>query len=216
VNFFGHASVAHAQSDSARFVLGAMLPDLTSMAAVRLRSVHHPDLAAGVSLHHETDRIFHACRPFRELCASALQELEAAGVRRGCARAVGHVGSELLLDGVLSLDRHAREAYARAIDSALRDRLDRELRWHGDADSERLRNLLERLAAGPLPEAYRDVDFVCDRLTHLLAKRPRLALADADEEPVRRWLARAHSLVQRDARALVDSLAQITRATIAG
>src|SRR6187431_2746251 len=102
VNFFGHAVMAALENDAPRFVLGAMLPDLTTMAGARLERVHDDEVAAGVAHHHEIDRAFHGCAPFVRMCASALEELEARGVSRAAARAVGHVGSELLIDGALS------------------------------------------------------------------------------------------------------------------
>src|SRR5690349_22770486 len=99
VNFFGHAVMAALENDAPAFVLGAMLPDLSSMAGARIERVHDETVAAGVAHHHRIDHAFHACAPFVRLCSSALETLEARGVSRAAARAVGHVGSELLLDG---------------------------------------------------------------------------------------------------------------------
>lgn len=206
MNFFGHAIVAAMRSEAPRFVLGAMLPDLASMASARIESVADPELARGVALHHETDRAFHAATPFQALCSAALSTLESQGVARGPARAVGHVGSELLLDGVLSTDRGARAAYARSLEVGLQDRLELAVHWKNDADPTRLRTLLRRLVEAPLPEAYRDPDLVCDRLYAILARRPRLALQERDRESVRRWLRDALPSIQRDAAAILDAL----------
>jgi len=204
VNFFGHATVACMHSDEPRFVLGAMLPDLTSMAAIRVQRVGDEQLARGLDLHHATDRAFHACAPFLTLCESALLELERAGVSRAAARAVGHVGSELLLDGVLSSERAARAAYDRALEFALERRLERELHCRGDADADALRILLRRLRGAPIPEGYRDPDFVYERLDAILARRPRLSLRPQDREPVRGWLRAAAPLLERDAPAILE------------
>jgi hypothetical protein len=206
VNFFGHATVACMQSDAPRFVFGSMLPDLTSMAFIRIENVLDPEVARGIALHHETDRVFHGTAPFRALCESALQVLEQNGVSRASARAVGHVGSELLLDGVLSDDARVRAAYARALDVAIDERLESSMTWKGDADAERLRTLLRRLIGAPLPEAYRDPEFVCERLIAILARRPRLALSPRDHAPVRAWLNDAAQRVNADAAAIIDAL----------
>jgi hypothetical protein len=206
MNFFGHATVAVKRSDEPRFVFGAMLPDFCSMAGARLDLVLDPELARGVALHHETDRVFHAAAPFQALCASALCTLEPEGVARGSARAVGHVGSELLLDGLLAQDGQARAAYTHSLEVALRAGLERELAFRGTTDAVRLRELLERLMHAPLPEAYREPDLVCDRLYAILARRPRLALQERDRVPVRRWLHAAVAELQRDAPAILSAL----------
>src|SRR5262245_48694449 len=92
MNFFGHAAVAQREREEPRFVLGAMLPDFCGMAGVRMSPPEDAALAEGVALHHATDRAFHAAPVFVSLCASALAQLEADGVARASARAVGHVG----------------------------------------------------------------------------------------------------------------------------
>jgi hypothetical protein len=206
MNFFGHATVAGLRSEAPRFVLGAMLPDLTSMAGVRIEDVGDSEVARGVALHHETDRAFHAAPPFQALCAGALETLEQAGVARGPARAVGHVGSELLLDGLLSHNRQARAIYARSLEVALADRLEQTVRFRSEADPARMRLLLQRLANAPLPEAYRDPALVCDRLFTILAHRPRLALQSGDRSAVELWLHGARRDLERDQAALLALL----------
>jgi hypothetical protein len=194
------------RSDAPRFVLGSMLPDLTSMAFVRIEHVHDDEVARGIALHHETDRVFHGTAPFRALCESALHVLEERGVSRASARAVGHVGSELLLDGVLSDDARVRAAYARSIEVAIDDRLEQQLTMKGDADAQRLRALFVRLSGAPLPQAYRDPQFVCERLIAILARRPRLALSPRDHAPVQHWLNEAAARVNADASTIIDAL----------
>jgi acyl carrier protein phosphodiesterase len=206
MNFFGHATVACMRSEEPRFLLGAMLPDFGSMAGTRFDALLDPALARGVELHHETDRLFHAAPPFRLACASALTVLEPQGVGRATARAVGHVGSELLLDGLLSFDERVRTAYASSLRFALDERVERSIAWKGPADAERLRTLLVRLHAAPLPEGYRDLDFVCDRLEHILARRPRLSMKPDDRAPVRAWLADAAQHLDRERDALLQAL----------
>lgn len=199
--------VACEHSDEPRYVLGAMLPDFGSMAAARIDAVLDADVARGVALHHETDRRFHSAAPFRAACASALAVLEPQGVGRPTARAVGHVGCELLLDGLLSSDERACRAYETAVRVAVDERLERGVAWKGEGDADRLRALLQRLRTAPLPGAYRDVDFVCDRLAALLSRRPRLAMQPGDLRPVRAWLADA----ARDLAPQCDALLRAVR-----
>jgi hypothetical protein len=98
LNFFGHAVVAGWQDIRASHLLGSMLPDFETMIRVPLIEVRNPDIRRGIELHHRTDDAFHRAPAFLALCAHALGELTEAGVRRGTARAVGHIGSEMFLD----------------------------------------------------------------------------------------------------------------------
>ena len=206
MNFFGHATIARLHDPAPRFVLGAMLPDLWSMATVRVAELNHPELARGVAHHHETDRRFHAAPAFRALCASALTTLEAAGVARAAARAVGHVGSELLLDGVLGEDPDARAAYGAALSIARAEDVAGSLAYEEPRDAARRRGLFERLAQAPLPFAYREPEGVCERLYLILGRRPRLALAPNDRDAVLDFLRFAQGELRRDAAALVEAL----------
>ena len=187
-------------------MLGAMLPDLVSMAGVRIAQAHDPVLAAGIALHHETDARFHSAPVFTELCRSANEELQAAGVGRATARAVGHVGSELLLDGLLSYDDVARAAYARALEHSVREPMREALSLRGEATTEELQSLLARLRRAPLPQGYREPSFVLDRLQTILARRPRLAFQSGDLPPTQRWLERAKAQLEAHGTAWVDAL----------
>jgi acyl carrier protein phosphodiesterase len=195
VNFFAHATVARWRSSDPRFLLGSMLPDLTGMMSVRLRGATDPELAAGIHHHHATDAAFHAAPAFVALCSQGGTLLIAAGVGRGTARAVAHVGTELLLDGALSHDVAARDAYGRALQVAIDDKLVEHLDL-GDPDNRRrLHAGLLRLATAPIPEGYRDPAFVFDRLETILARRPRLAMRPDDIPIVRDFIARSHAEV---------------------
>jgi hypothetical protein len=170
VNVLGHAHVARATGvDAAAELLGAVLPDLASMAGFRLERDGLPaPVAAGVRGHLAADAAFHADRTFMT-GSSALgrDAAERAGLSRGAARAVGHVGWELLLDGTL-LDGRAAEDYRRALAVAeeatggvpARDRA----RWRG--------LLAHRPRLGWPP--YDDPAWVAERLHGMLARRPRL------------------------------------------
>ena len=72
VNFFGHAVMAALEDAAPRFLLGAMLPDLSTMAGARIERVSDGAIARGVEHHHRIDHAFHACAPFIALCSSAL------------------------------------------------------------------------------------------------------------------------------------------------
>jgi hypothetical protein len=194
------------ENSASRFVLGAMLPDLSTMAGARIDRVNDPMIAAGVDHHHRIDHAFHACAPFVELCTSALSTLEAQGVSRAAARAVGHVGSELLIDGVLSARREALNAYASALHDAIARDAAREIAFRGDDRANDMHALLVRLADAPIPVGYRDPEFVLARLQRILAPRPRLALQAHELEPVRAWLEHAHARITNDAHAIVELL----------
>jgi len=183
-----------------------MLPDLVSMAGVRIAQAHDPALAAGIALHHETDAVFHAAPEFTALCRQAHEELQAAGVGRATARAVGHVGAELLLDGVLSYDEVACAAYDRALWHSVRAPMEGALSLRGDATTDELQGLLARLARAPLPAGYRDPSFVLERLQMILARRPRLAFREGDLAPTALWLKKAKAQLDAGGRAWVDAL----------
>ena len=180
VNFFAHATVALWRSSEPRFLLGAMLPDLTSMIGVRLHGASDAELAAGIDFHHETDAAFHAAPIFLALCAEGITAMGAAGVGRGTARAVAHVGTELLLDGALSRQSDARRAYSRTLELAARERWVDALKLEGAETEQRLHEGLVRLSGAPLPEGYREPQFVVARLRTILARRPRLAMQPDD------------------------------------
>jgi hypothetical protein len=185
MNFFAHAVLASERSRGAAFVLGAMLPDLCGFARVRVGALAADAVADGVRFHHASDATFHAHRVFTARCAELSAALEARGVRRGPARGVAHVANELLLDGWL-----AREAgVPRAYRDSLRDA--GELLRGGPLSlgaSGDVAAICARVLASPLPEAYADVAFVCERVERALAPRPFLALAENERPAVAREL----------------------------
>lgn len=184
MNFFGHAVVALWSSDDRRFVLGSMLPDLCSMLGIRGADPEDAVIAAGVDFHHQTDAAFHGCERFVALCARTVDALTTTGVGRGTSRAVAHVGTELLLDGMLSRHSAARESYTQALAMAVDERLSETLETAAP-DRERMHHGLKRLLHAPVPEAYLDPTFVLQRLRSMLAPRPRLAMQPRDEDAVR-------------------------------
>jgi hypothetical protein len=206
VNFFGHACVARRVDDDPRHLLGAMLPDLATMAGVRLSAAGDAAIARGVEHHHAVDRAFHRLPAFVALCRSALEQLTADGVARAPARAVGHVGAELLLDGLLAEDVAARTDYRASVRHALQHGLADRVDFRETHGAGSLQRVLSRLADAPVPEGYREPAFVADRLTWILQRRPRLALRPADDAPVRAWLQRARTRLEDEAGGIMDAL----------
>src|SRR5258706_12541419 len=107
MNFFGHAALAasylaqqgpDAANELPRFCAGAMLPDFIGMLRLSRPVVHDSVLARGVAFHHRTDELFHELPSFHRLSRSAFAWLSARDMPRGPARAVAHIGIEILLD----------------------------------------------------------------------------------------------------------------------
>jgi hypothetical protein len=175
VNFFAHALVASWRSRSPAYGLGAMLPDLASMVGARTPVVDHIEVAAGVDLHHATDRAFHRLPVFVGAMAEIQQRLMLRGVARGPAAGAAHVGFELCLDGALLDEPDAITCYLAALEAARGD-LRRAIPWPEPDAAERWHALVDRLAAWGPPDRYRDPALVTDRVARALARRPRLAL----------------------------------------
>ena len=206
MNFLGHALVATWKSTDPRFVLGAMLPDFASMTGQRLAPDATDDspLGRGVALHHATDELFHGSSIFVGLMQDAMGRLLAAGVGRGPARAIAHIGVELLLDGEL-LDEH--DELASTFTSALLATPELEPRLFRDPNGHLGYRLLHRrLSAHGAPHDYRNVEAVAHRLGRILEGRPRLRLAPGDEVPVERTLTAIQGSVRPALPGLLDEL----------
>jgi hypothetical protein len=206
VNFFGHAVVASWEGKTPGFVLGAMLPDFASMSETRLAEIDHPELSAGLALHHRTDRVFHAASHFVALCREARRTLLARGLGRGHAHAVAHLGVELLLDGWLVKQPEAREAYTAALRCGRQRELGRHIHWLDEAGRERWRRLRRRLEEHGPPEDYRDPALVASRVERILRDRPRLALDARRLEIATGYLPELQQLVHSRAASLIDEL----------
>lgn len=176
-----------------------MLPDFAGMAAVRLADLHSEEVSPGIAFHHACDTAFHAHPLFVGACAQGVLALTDTGVPRGPARAVAHVGFEMLLDGALA-GHHDAAPYRTALATgrATTPPGSEPMAWR------RLQTLCARLQAAPVPDAYADPGFVADRLQTILAGRPRLALRPQDDLPVRTYCRRARDLAW-DARATLVS-----------
>jgi len=205
VNFFGHATVALWSTDDPAHVFGAMVPDFAGMVGTSVsHALDHTVLQGGIDLHHQTDDAFHGAPIFIDLCRDALQAMEAIGVSRASARAVAHVGTELLLDGWLASNDAAVAAYRAAM--TVGPSLIPTITFRADEGSARCRWLLSRLAPAPIPHRYNETDFVAERLVLALASRPRLALTPDDAARVRALLPSLQQRVIVAAPTLIDSV----------
>jgi hypothetical protein len=120
MNFVAHSHVALRCSGAGwEQAFGATLPDLASMAGTRLeRSLLSPSVEDGVALHHRADKAFHALQAFHIGSAEIREGLHEAGVATGPARAVGHAGFELLLDGCLLTRPLVQDEFIRVLAGA--------------------------------------------------------------------------------------------------
>lgn len=203
MNFIGHLFVARWQRDDSGFGLGAMLPDFAGMTRVRLAPIVEQSVGAGVALHHETDQVFHDSEPFLALMAQAFTALTGRGVARGPARAVAHVGVEMLIDGELLRDDALGQGYLRAI-AALPAHV--EGLAHAPADRARLSLLAQRLHRHGVPHDYRNIEAVTRRLEMMLSHRPRLALDGDALEVVRGVLPEIQETLKGRLHEIVDVL----------
>jgi acyl carrier protein phosphodiesterase len=191
MNFFGHALVAQRHEATrgalrAEFALGAMLPDFASMLRVRPPASTLAEVEAGLRFHHLTDDAFHGCDSFLEFSGQALVFLSGRGLSRGAARAVAHVGVELLLDAAF-VSEHANEAYLRAVNSGLTERVASQIHWQSADSNERFAQLCHTLSRRGPVHSDPSPELIAERLRNILASRPRLALDDAGQSVVRDW-----------------------------
>ncbi len=200
MNFFGHAVVASWADNRAGHLLGSMLPDFETMVRVPLVEVRDPDIQRGIDLHHRTDEAFHRTPGFLAFCAHALEALTNAGVRRGTARAVGHIGSEMFLDGWLARAQDHVDDYLTALDVELNDRLQWKDNGHAFA------KLHDRLRFWGAPRDYAETPFVLARLTDALRRRPALAVLEDQSAQIAEFLPSLRQMVESSAPELLDGL----------
>jgi hypothetical protein len=208
VNYLGHAAVASWRSPDSAFVLGAMLPDFATMIGARPPTTTHPGVEGGMQFHYRTDEVFHRSSAFVDLTRSAFAWLLSRGVERGQARAVGHVGVELLLDAELARDEPVRRAYLAAVQRGAPRALGRHLRWASPPDSVSFDTLRERLLVRGVSADEPDAAILAQRLRRALGARPRLALDDAAELVAREWIMVARPHVAERAATLTRELAE--------
>ena len=200
MNFFGHAMVASWADPSPEHVLGSMLPDFEAMTGVPVIEVCNPSIETGMATHHRTDEAFHRTRSFLALSGWALSTLSGAGVRRGTARAVAHIATEMFLDGHLVENGDRPTPYLRAL--ALQT--DDAVHWQDGGDA--FDSLRGRLNGWGVPTDYADPPFVFVRLRDALGRRPNLAIQQTDAVRVARCLPELQRRVRQQALELLDEL----------
>jgi hypothetical protein len=204
VNFLGHAHAARWQDRDPRFVLGAMLPDLATMAGVRRPLAQDAVVAAGVAFHHRTDAAFHGCPTFERLTHAGTRALRGGGMARGPALAASHIAIELLLDASLAEDAPLVADYTAALRS--------DLVLDDEAHTLALSRVCARLHDAGAPRWYGVLDEMVPRLERILARHPRLALTPSDRAPLRAWLDDVHPQVAEGSDRMLDELRErITR-----
>lgn len=143
--------------------LGSALPDLQREAGASIGSLQQwsEPVRVGVACHHATDAVFHHLPGFLTGSRALTRALLDRGVPRGAARAIGHAGWELLLDGVLVNDAVLMSDYLRAMQVEVADVV-----WSA---------ALQRRVRRGVPTFYADPVAVAELLRRILSYRPRLA-----------------------------------------
>jgi hypothetical protein len=176
LNFIAHVDIARvlgaSRGDDA-VAFGAALPDLASMAGLRIdRSLLPGAVREGVDLHHRTDTAFHSLNEFRTGVRYLGELLRARGIALGPSRAVGHAGWELLLDGWLL----ERSVTVEGFESALAGAPD-VAEAVSPLDPDRWRGLVASMRLEKWWLGYGDTEIVAQRLQRRLHARRRLAFA---------------------------------------
>lgn len=185
MNFVAHLLVAleaRPVSADSEYAFGTVLPDLASMARMKIdRGGLSPEALAGVRMHHRTDEAFHGDPWFVELLSSGGRELMSASVPRGGARACAHLGVELLLDGVLLEDEDT---------AGLTDEMFVALPMQkiGSDEDGRWPAFLSRAAEYGRPVWYDDPAEIARFLHRIVASRRRLAFDEVHVPAVEDWL----------------------------
>jgi hypothetical protein len=219
MNFFGHAALAAqtfrelAPAELGLICAGAMLPDFVSMLGLRRPQVRDPALARGVDFHHRTDHAFHELPSFQHLSREAFAWLSQQELPRGPARAVAHVGIEILLDEVMAEDAFARDSYCTALALPLAPHLV----FASETDAGRLDELAQTLLARAPFSRHPAAELVAARIRRTLARRPRLATDDRGEQLLGSWVSVTRPLVAHEAPRLLSELrARLAQPTGAG
>ncbi len=207
MNYFGHAALALETSSDPKFVLGSMLPDLASMLRMPCPSSLDEVVSSGLAFHHLTDAVFHQTETFSRLNQEALRVLRDLGMRRGPARATAHIGTEMLLDALLTTRASYGEGYVAALSSAPLV----PLVWCDDVTRASFTVLAAHLEERGVEAHRADPDRLVFRLGRALEGRARLE-PDAAELPM---IARFGEVFAERVAAQADELLGEVRAGIA-
>jgi hypothetical protein len=212
MNFFGHAALATSHfgevrpapsaQELAKLCAGAMLPDFIGMLRLGRATPRDTALTNGVAFHHRSDEAFHDLAPFLRLSRDAFAWLSKRGMPRGPARAVAHMGIEILLDEPLAEDAAARAGYRAALALPLDGLLD----FAAPGDAERLAALKSALLARAATARHPSPELVAERIRRSLAGRPRLETDDAGQALLGEWVTRTRPLVATEATEIFATL----------
>jgi hypothetical protein len=191
------------------FLAGCVLPDVAAIARVRIARPTAGPLAAGVEFHHECDHVFHASPWFNATCVQVRDDLLAAGVDRGAARAAAHAGLEMLLDGALVADDDVQWHVQLAL-GALDEQVEGLAALAAPPDRERWVAGVQRIARSLDVAAYTDAASVTVRLQRMTAGRSRIELRSDQAAAVTAVLTGAQPHVLADAPSV---LAEVRRRT---
>lgn len=176
MNLVGHVAVTVGDDPepSPEFLVGCMLPDVATIARVRLT---RPDgeMGRGVEYHHECDAVFHDSPWFLEHTVRLRDDLLAAGVDRGAARACAHAGLEMLLDGAFVGDARV-QSHVRGALATLDDRAEALAALAAEHDRERWVVTVRRIARALDTNGYTDPASITMRLQRMTAGRRRIEL----------------------------------------
>lgn len=201
MNYFGHAVVAaKTKGATARFVLGAMLPDLARLADLGAARVSEPELRRGVAFHLRTDALFHDHPLFVGWQRDALARFHRHGISKGPLRAAAHVGVEMLLDDALARDEASLLLYEEAL--AVGTLESAELLGSDGPAFPGLCALLKARARSQHPTE----DRLALRLEHTLSRRPRLRATEQELSALVRELTTLRGPVGENAERLVKDL----------
>ena len=177
-----------------------MLPDFWNMASFKLAPDQPEAIARGIKFHHHSDKAFHGLSGFRDHERWTLEHLLSAGVRRGPARGVAHVGVELCLDGALI--GQADDLYLAALDFAQ----NASLRFREQEQSTAFEMLIARLREVGVPHGYNDPSIVSQRLVRIFSPRRLLALDKSDEALLNQEMPKVHRRVSEGSEDIMQSL----------
>ena len=206
MNIAGHIAVAmRLAPDHPRVWLGAALPDLGAMGRFRLMGTSpDPDISAGIAIHHATDDAFHRHPLFTDAMFRLRSDLADAGLERGPARAVAHVGPELLIDGRLLTTLSIGKAVQAAFDEI--ELVQPALTPLVEQDPDGWDDHLDRIPSWGLPTDYGDPHAVARRLHRILDRRPRLSFDPAMVGPVGERLETEQPVIDAGVPDLLDDL----------
>ena len=197
VNYFAHAWIASRVRPEARFIWGAILPDLAGFLRIRLPDQPDPEVAEGMALHHACDAIFHALPGFRERKLAGIRTLRALGLGRGPARAASHVGIEIVLDAALAAAcPRTLEHFADALGASER------LVCSTPEDFRAIQQMAQRLSEFEPAADLGAADQVAESVRRTLEHRPALALQPGDLAPLADWLRGTELELTADAESL--------------